>query len=108
MLRTVKFNYYLSLITIKINNIISDSFLSTKFYRKSVQKIIPKMLFLFSHFFSKLLRVLCKVGVTKSILLSFHNMDPLPPRFARHPPPREGLLLSQSFDVNPKGRLFIL
>ena len=53
MLRTVDLNNEICLGTIKINNILSDDFLTQEFKSVIPQKIVPEMSFFFGHVFSQ-------------------------------------------------------
>lgn len=52
MLRTIQFDYKLSIGTEKIHNVISNDLLPLEYDREFFQKIIPKVAFFLGHVFS--------------------------------------------------------
>ncbi len=55
MLRTIQFDNQLSLITIKINDIMTHYILPAKLYRICFQKLIPQSIFLTGHISQRLI-----------------------------------------------------
>ena len=63
MLRAVKFDNKFRLRAIKIDNVMSDYFLTIHSDRKFFQKVIPEMTFFLCHLFPQILGVLCQLGI---------------------------------------------